>query len=209
MESVKRHPDFASRFRELCGVAEQNELVDILDVTKNTFRQWTNGNSTPTMERLIKLAEYFHVTTDFLLGLTDVKSPDIGIQAAVMRYGLSEQSFEALESLAQGRKELELIPRLPGIFYKPADQLLQALNDLILGGEDVLGAIWAFLYLPITSAVTITFSNNTEKREMRLAKGRGSGIYFSIINEGLSSLRNRLQDGGMNKPRIKTKPTKP
>ena len=99
MGIVNEHPTFASRFRELCGVEEQNELSVMLDVTKNTFRQWTNSNATPTMEKLIKLAEYFNVSVDYLTGKSPIKSPEIETRAAVLRYGLSEVGLSELSAM--------------------------------------------------------------------------------------------------------------
>ena len=46
----------------------QKELADYLGVERSTYAKYESGDSEPTFETLTKLAEYFQVTTDFLLG---------------------------------------------------------------------------------------------------------------------------------------------
>ena len=45
----------------------QPELAKILNVTKQTVSNWENGNRIPDTITLVKLADYFNVTTDYLL----------------------------------------------------------------------------------------------------------------------------------------------
>ncbi len=47
----------------------QKELANNLHVSKQTISNWENGNIAPSVEMLIKIAKFFHVSTDFLLGL--------------------------------------------------------------------------------------------------------------------------------------------
>jgi len=73
-------------------------LAESLNVTKNTFRQWTNGNATPTVEKLIKLSEYFNVSSDYLLGLSDIKTRDEDAIMVCKVTGLSELAVSELKS---------------------------------------------------------------------------------------------------------------
>ena len=47
------------------------ELAKELFVTKQCVSNWENGNIIPSVEMLIKIAKYFSVSTDYLLGLDD------------------------------------------------------------------------------------------------------------------------------------------
>lgn len=47
----------------------QVELASIIDVKKQTISNWENNNIAPSIEMLIRLATYFNVSTDYLLGL--------------------------------------------------------------------------------------------------------------------------------------------
>ncbi|MDE6705622.1 MAG: helix-turn-helix domain-containing protein [Treponemataceae bacterium] len=49
----------------------QIELADKLCVTKQSVSNWENENIMPSIEMLIRIAEIFGVTTDFLLGLSE------------------------------------------------------------------------------------------------------------------------------------------
>lgn len=49
----------------------QVELAKELFVTKQCVSNWENGNIIPSVEMLIKIAKYFSVSTDYLLGLDD------------------------------------------------------------------------------------------------------------------------------------------
>ena len=55
----------------------QKELAKILFVTDGTISNYESGKHLPDVERLMIIADYFHVTTDYLLGRCTVNlSPD-------------------------------------------------------------------------------------------------------------------------------------
>lgn len=45
----------------------QEELADKLNISRQTLSKWELGNSTPDMEKLILLSDYFEVTLDELV----------------------------------------------------------------------------------------------------------------------------------------------
>lgn len=47
----------------------QIELSKALGVSKQCVSNWENDNIQPSIEMLIKIAQYFNATTDYLLGL--------------------------------------------------------------------------------------------------------------------------------------------
>lgn len=47
----------------------QVDLAKKLNVTKQSVSNWENDNIQPSIEMLVKLAEAFSVSTDYLLGL--------------------------------------------------------------------------------------------------------------------------------------------
>lgn len=56
----------------------QEQLAKILFVSKGTISNYENGIHFPDIEKLLALADYFGVTTDFLLGrATSNISPDV------------------------------------------------------------------------------------------------------------------------------------
>ncbi len=46
----------------------QVELARELNITKQTVSNWENNNIQPSIDMLINLADYFGVTTDYMLG---------------------------------------------------------------------------------------------------------------------------------------------
>lgn len=59
---------------EPTGISK-NKLVSILGINKNSFVDWENRGNIPSGDVVAKIADYFHVSTDYLLGRTDSKEP--------------------------------------------------------------------------------------------------------------------------------------
>lgn len=89
---------FQKRFAELCNAEGKSlqEFEDIFDATRQTISNWQTGKSTPDIYKLKTIAEHFHVSADYLLGISDTKSPDVNLKAAVEYTGLSEMAVERL-----------------------------------------------------------------------------------------------------------------
>lgn len=63
MISLKRLKDL----REDRDISIQ-EMLDLLHVSRTTYYNYESGNSFPTFDTLIKIADYFNVSVDFLIG---------------------------------------------------------------------------------------------------------------------------------------------
>lgn len=55
----------------------QQELGNRLDVSKQSVSNWENGNIMPSIELLLRMANLFQVSTDYLLGNDSSLSIDI------------------------------------------------------------------------------------------------------------------------------------
>ena len=55
----------------------QQALAKCLGVTRSSVNAWEMGISFPSIEKIIDIAEFFHVTTDYLLGLNSSLTIDI------------------------------------------------------------------------------------------------------------------------------------
>ena len=49
----------------------QVEMASALGLTKQCVSNWENDNIQPSIEMLVKIADYFGVTTDYLLGRSE------------------------------------------------------------------------------------------------------------------------------------------
>lgn len=50
----------------------QNELAESLHVSLATVRSWEQDKSAPSHEALVAICKRYHVSADYLLGLTDM-----------------------------------------------------------------------------------------------------------------------------------------
>lgn len=66
----------------------QQEIAKKLDLTKGAYGAYERGTNTPDAQTLLKLANIFDVTTDYLLGRVDNKK---------QLYGLSEEEKKLVE----------------------------------------------------------------------------------------------------------------
>lgn len=65
---------FKERLKELRTERNisQQELGEIVNVSKMAVSHWEKGHSEPSISQLIILAEFFGVTTDYLIGKTEL-----------------------------------------------------------------------------------------------------------------------------------------
>lgn len=64
---------FVLRLTELlsgCGKM-QKEVSNDLGISKQKLSKWKTGYNEPSIDEIIKLADYFNVSSDYLLGIKD------------------------------------------------------------------------------------------------------------------------------------------
>lgn len=49
----------------------QQDIASYLNIKQNTYSQYENGQRQLSIDVLIKLAQYYNVSTDYILNLTD------------------------------------------------------------------------------------------------------------------------------------------
>jgi len=89
---------FAERIKELRGNMKQAEFGEKVGVSRGAISYYENGSRTADIEILEKICREYSVTSDWLLGLSDVKNPDIELQAICKRTGLSEDAINMLQN---------------------------------------------------------------------------------------------------------------
>lgn len=91
---------FPSRFRDLSE--EKGATLDALAVefktTRQTVSNWQNGATVPDAVSICDIARYFGVTTDYLLGLTEVRTIETDARAVAEYTGLSEDAVKVLSN---------------------------------------------------------------------------------------------------------------
>jgi transcriptional regulator with XRE-family HTH domain len=53
----------------------QKEIADLLDVSQSTIGKYEGDQRTPSPDAIIKLAVFFEVSTDYLLGHSEIRNP--------------------------------------------------------------------------------------------------------------------------------------
>lgn len=76
----------------------QQKIADLLGVTRQSLSLYEKGERTINVEALGKLAEFFNVSADYLLGLSDVRSTEQDMRAACEVTGLSEETITKLKA---------------------------------------------------------------------------------------------------------------
>lgn len=85
---------FPSALRELMRERNttQQELADVLGKTRQSISYYCDGSSSPDWETIAAIAKFYSVSSDWLLGLTDVRSSNSDIHDVCEFTGLGENA---------------------------------------------------------------------------------------------------------------------
>ena len=79
----------------------QQELADYLGLkARQSVSAYCDGSGQPSWENIAKIAEYFSVSTDCQLGVTNIESVEQNIQVAAATLGISGKSAENLARIS-------------------------------------------------------------------------------------------------------------
>lgn len=84
----KANTILTKRLRDL--ITDTSKLREHLGCSAQAINQFKQGTAFPKTENLIKIADFYDVSVDYLLGITDTKSRNTTIQAICEYTGLSE-----------------------------------------------------------------------------------------------------------------------
>lgn len=73
----------------------QEDFADVLGLSQQTIAMWENGKSSPKIDALNAMADYFEVTTDYLLGRTEQKPTPPLSEEQILLLG----DFEELDTI--------------------------------------------------------------------------------------------------------------
>lgn len=85
------------KLRNKKGVSQQ-KLADAIEVSQQSINKYENHKIEPDIQTLIKLADYFETSVDYLIGHTDIDH----VMEAVYSYDLNEDE----ESLISNYRKL-------------------------------------------------------------------------------------------------------
>lgn len=96
----KRNTPFASALRELMdkrGVT-QGDLAKVTGKTRQTISQYVNGISEPGYDTLVVIADYFNISSDYLLGIAPAPERK---PCAANELGLKQEYIDILSLVAK------------------------------------------------------------------------------------------------------------
>ena len=123
------------------------DVASDLDISYSSVSKYEHGDQQPNYDTLMKLADYFGVTTDYLIGYTDIRTNSIENRYIAEKLGLSLRSIDILShyQLNAKRSPKDAFDTTPA----NANIYLLALNQLLSG--DLLENISNYLYLEFDS----------------------------------------------------------
>ena len=101
----------------------QDDVAQAIGVSNKTVSKWENGTSMPDLPMLVMLAEYYEVTTDALLGLSEPKKKNYRETIRSEFDGLDSES-----SFLKAFETTELM--IPSIFYSLKKEGYQDENSI-------------------------------------------------------------------------------
>lgn len=110
----------------------QQELADYLGLkARQSVSAYCDGSGQPSWENIAKIAEYFSVSTDWLLGVTNIESVERNIQVAASTLGISGKAAENLARISTETED-------DNIFISLKKSAAHDALNRILESEDVL-----------------------------------------------------------------------
>lgn len=99
--------------RKTRGYTSAKDFCKAIGISFNTYQNYESGSRVPTVEMLVKIADFYGVTTDFLLGREPVPKP-------IANLNLSEEN------------EIEVIDKYMSL---PPEIRVDLMNALVKLGE--------------------------------------------------------------------------
>lgn len=104
------------------------QLSEATGISAGNISDWKSGRSKPSMEKLAILADYFHVSTDFLVGVKSGQQMDDNLRMVVVDDELDEL-VTALQSVPELRQILMRIKGCNVQTLRKIDRIAQAFVD--------------------------------------------------------------------------------
>lgn len=103
---------FGDRLKELRKIHNltQDDIAKIFNITRNAVHSWETNKSQPSIEVITTLADYFNVSTDYLLGLNQDDLDKIAkLKSACQEAGLMAGQDFTLEEFEKAMMIVETL----------------------------------------------------------------------------------------------------
>lgn len=164
--------DISKRIRELRQEKGMTvtELASAMGKSEGAVRMWETGKSKPDIDTIINLTKYFNVSSDYLLGIANVRNPEN--EQVLAETGLGEKAIEKIKA-KQNKKEW--------LTFRKSNVQSNIVSDLIesKGFDDLAGAL-----ILATHPISF-FESLTDGRLSQLDKTTMEQVlaFFSLASE--------------------------
>lgn len=193
MENISSIDRFAQRLKTLRkerGITQQ-QLADGVGISKGGLSYYENAGRTPDISILERFADYFGVTTDYLLGRTNAQTQKAKLQAVCNHTGLSDKSVNLLSDLKEkSPAQLRVINFL----------LEQAAGDMDIEYEvddsDYQGSILNAVcrYLDRYNSPDEFIAEYASSSDEGISSAIQSALYQLILNQAVTALKNGVDE---------------
>lgn len=170
--------------RKIMGINQQS-LSAVMGISRSTIAMWETGKSQPDNESLLKLAAYFNVTTDYLLGRDESAKNDHQEKSAPSISDEAQKIAKQYDNLdSHGKRVVKAVAdeetarmqaeqAKPTETEKPATKIIPLFgNSFAAGpGEPDLGNMWDDYEVPIESHAEFAIRINGDSMEPYLHDG--------------------------------------
>lgn len=105
----ERLEDLTERKRDIDSKLSDKKQAEEMGIPYPTFLKYKKDTAECPISTIVKIAEYYGVSADFLLGRTNIQSTDINLQKSCDYLGISQKSGENLCFISQGGWSADII----------------------------------------------------------------------------------------------------
>lgn len=178
---------FPTRLRGLMEERKvtQKVLAEVIDMRPQTVSLYITGQSAPDINTLFKIAEYFDVSADWLIGRPDAaKSTSPDAQAAKKYTGLNDASLSRLNTISGAIQKKPYTSQRERVF-------LYAINEIISSQQflNILGKIWEAYCIEHQRAFNGLAPKYPDKKEAAQKMDEIKADFESYVRFGLTKER--------------------
>lgn len=168
----------------------QEQLAKAISITRQSLSRYETNERTPSIDLIYRIAKHYNVSSDYLLGLSDVQTLDIDIQTACNLTGLSEGAIFACGILTNDEKKV--IELLLSETLKCTDEEHE--------GNPLLFDLTEYIFNANSEIADDAFENMSKFSKIFTSKSMAQklcdAIIFDNIKKGLIFLRNEASEHG-------------